>query len=489
MRCGSLLNIAVCVVGVALTTNLQLHADAPNEKMNVLFIAIDDLTCSLGCYGDDRAITPHIDDIARRGVLFERAYCQLPLCNPSRASVLTGRRPDEIKVYDLDRHFRDEMPDIHSLPELFKLNGWFAARVGKLYHYNVPAGIGTNGLDDPPSWQLTVNPKGRDTLEEHLITNAEPHRPVSAALSWLAAEGADEEQTDGMIASEAIRLLKENGDAPFFLGVGFFRPHTPYVAPKKYFDMYPLEKFKMPYAPEGDREDIPPAAFAHNCPIPNYGLPEATCLEAMRAYYASVSFVDAQIGRMMKALQDLRLADNTIVVVWSDHGYHLGEHEGIWQKRCLFEESARSPLLIFDPRAKGNGKACPRVVEFIDIYPTVANLCDIQVADDLQGKNLSPLLNNPNQDWASYAVTQVLRPGVDGKQVMGRSIRNENFRYTEWNGGNAGTELYDHRVDPFEFKNLSSLPEHQTLIKRLRAQLSTRAMATPPLSPVNPVRL
>ena len=208
-----------------------------SAKMNVLFVAVDDLTCSLGCYGDEYAITPNFDRLAQQGIVFKRAYCQLPLCNPSRASVLAGRRPDEIKVYDLDRHFREEMPEIQTLPELFKNQGWFSARVGKLYHYNVPAGIGTAGLDDPQSWELTVNPKGRDTLEEHLITNAEPHRKISAALSWLAAEGKDEEQTDGMIATEAIKIMHQRRNEPFFLGVGFFRPHTPYVAPKKYFEM------------------------------------------------------------------------------------------------------------------------------------------------------------------------------------------------------------------------------------------------------------
>ena len=267
---------ALLLVGVA---NRSPAAEPPN----VLFIAVDDLASTLGCYGDRFAKTPNIDRLAASGVCFLNAYNQLPLCNPTRASIMTGRRPDEIGVYDLDRHFRDQLPDVVTLPQAFQKQNYLAARVGKIYHYNVPASIGTDGFDDPPSWNLTVNPKGRDKSDEALIINAEPHRKISAALSWLAADGRDEEQTDGMIASEAIRLMEANRDKPFFLGVGFFRPHTPYVAPKKYFDMYPLDTVSLPYAPPGDRDDIPTAAFAHNCPIPNYNLDPLTLRKATQA--------------------------------------------------------------------------------------------------------------------------------------------------------------------------------------------------------------
>jgi uncharacterized sulfatase len=348
---------------------LVSHLLAAATKPNILFIAADDLSCALGCYGDPIAQTPHLDRLAATGVTFLNAYNQLPLCNPTRASVMTGLRPDTIKVYDLDRHFRDEVPDAVTLSQQFMKNGWWAGRVGKIYHYNVPASIGTDGFDDPPSWQKTVNPIGRDKTDEHLVFNAEPHRKISAALSWLAADGKDEEQTDGMIATEAIKLMEEKKGEPFFVAAGFFRPHTPFVAPKKYFDMYPLEEMRLPFAPSDDRDDIPTAAFAHNCPIPHYGLDELTCRKAMQAYYACVSFVDAQVGRMLDALDRLDLTDNTIVVFWSDHGYHLGEHNGIWQKRTLFEQGARAPLIIRNPMSRGNGQACRRIVEFIDIYP------------------------------------------------------------------------------------------------------------------------
>ncbi|MGB2454261.1 MAG: sulfatase, partial [Akkermansiaceae bacterium] len=341
-----------------------LHSKVKNP--NVLFIAVDDLATSLGCYGDVVAKTPHIDRLAMRGVRFDRAYNQIPLCNPSRASLMTGLRPDQIKVYDLDRHFRDEVPEVTTLSQHFLNNGYATSRVGKIYHYNVPASIGTDGFDDAPSWQKTINPRGRDKTDEELIFNAEPHRKISGALSWLAADGTDEEQTDGMIASEAIKLIKEHKDESFFIAVGFFRPHTPYVAPKKYFDLYPIEKLRLPFAPADDREDIPAAAFAHNNPIPNYNLEEQTCLKALQAYYACVSFVDAQVGRILNSLGELGLAQNTIIVFWSDHGYHLGEHQGIWQKRTLFEEGARAPLIFLDPRARGNGKSSSQIVEFVD---------------------------------------------------------------------------------------------------------------------------
>ena len=464
-------------------------------KPNVLFIAIDDLAPALRCYGNLIAKTPHIDRLAASGVRFDRAYNQLPLCNPTRASVMTGLRPDTIKVYDLDRHFREEVPKAVTLSQTFMRNGWWAGRVGKIYHYNVPAAIGTDGFDDPLSWQKTVNPKGRDKADEALIFNAEPHRKISGALSWLAAEGADEEQTDGMIATEAIKLMaaKRNDKEPFFLGVGFFRPHTPYVAPKKYFAMYPLKDMRLPYAPKGDRDDIPTAAFAHNNPVPHYSLDALTCRKALRAYYATISFVDAQVGRLMAALERLGLADNTIVVLWSDHGYHLGEHNGIWQKRTLFEQASRTPLIIRAPNAKGNGTACARIVEFVDIYPTLTDLAGLKSPKTLEGRSLRPLLEKPLLKWNGTAITQVLRPADKRlpKPVMGRSIRTARWRYTDWAEGKSGVELYDHASDPMEFNNLALKPdaEAKAVMKRLRKLLEKKASGKVPTTPFNPKRL
>lgn len=472
---------------------LVSHLLAAATKPNILFIAADDLSCALGCYGDPIAQTPHLDRLAATSVTFLNAYNQLPLCNPTRASVMTGLRPDTIKVYDLDRHFRDEVPDAVTLSQQFMKNGWWAGRVGKIYHYNVPASIGTDGFDDPPSWQKTVNPIGRDKTDEHLVFNAEPHRKISAALSWLAADGKDEEQTDGMIATEAIKLMEEKKGEPFFVAAGFFRPHTPFVAPKKYFDMYPLEEMRLPFAPSDDRDDIPTAAFAHNCPIPHYGLDELTCRKAMQAYYACVSFVDAQVGRMLDALDRLDLTDNTIVVFWSDHGYHLGEHNGIWQKRTLFEQGARAPLIIRNPMSRGNGQACRRIVEFIDIYPTLTHLAGIKTPKQIEGRSLVPLLEKPVSEWNSFAITQVLRPADNRLEapVMGRSIRTERWRYSDWAEGKQGEELYDHLADPLEFNNLAdnATKENLRIIKTLRIILEKKASGLIPKTPFNPKRL
>lgn len=473
---------------------LVLSASAEERKKpNVLFISVDDLACSLGCYGDLIAKTPHIDRLSASGVRFDRAYNQLPLCNPTRASLMTGLRPDTIRVYDLDRHFREEVPDVVTLSQQFMQAGYFAGRVGKIYHYNVPASIGTDGFDDPPSWQRTVNPKGRDKDEEDLIFNAEPHRKISAALSWLAADGEDGEQTDGMITTEAIKIMEEKKDEPFFLAVGFFRPHTPFVAPKKYFDLYPVEDLRLPYAPEDDREDIPTAAFAHNCPIPHYNLEKPVLLKALQAYYACVSFIDAQVGRLLDSLEELELADDTIVVFWSDHGYHLGEHGGIWQKRTLFEQASRAPLIIRAPGAGGNGTPSPRIVEFVDIYPTLTELAEVGNPEGLEGRSLAPLLTDPNAEWDGYAITQILRPADDrlAEPVMGCSIRTDRWRYTEWAEGKEGVELYDHWADPMEFDNLAMDPteEDRAVMDRLQPLLRAKASGKIPTTPFHPPRL
>ncbi|WP_404305738.1 sulfatase [Neorhodopirellula lusitana] len=476
-------------------------SDSPNDRPNVLFIAVDDLACTLGCYNDPIAQTPHLDRLANQGVCFQRAYNQLPLCNPTRASVMTGLRPDTIKVYDLDRHFRDEKPDVVTLPQAFQKAGYFSARVGKIYHYNVPASIGTDGFDDPPSWNATVNPRGRDKDDEAMVFNAEPHRKISGSLSWLAAQGNDEEQTDGMIATEAIQIMQAHRDEPFFLGVGFFRPHTPYVAPAKYFDMYPVDTLRLPYSPADDRADIPTAAFAHNCPVPNYNLDEATLLKATQAYYACVSFIDAQVGRLLDSLDELGIADQTIVVLWSDHGYHLGEHNGVWQKRTLFEQGARAPLIIRpasmhrqqdDKLLAGRG-TCRRVVEFVDIYPTITDLASIETPTGLEGRSLRPLIDNPVAAWDGYAITQVLRPADDrlSRPVMGCSIRTDRYRFTQWGEGKHGVELYDHRSDPNEFQNLAIDPDETAIavMNRLSPILQSKASGKTPTTPFNPARL
>ena len=282
-------------------------------------------------------------------------------------------------------------------------------------------------------------------------------------MAFLAADGADDEQTDGKSAGEAIRLLEAHQREPFFLGVGFYRPHTPYVAPKKYFDLYPLESIQLPSNPPDDQADVPDVAF-HTRPF-NYGLSDKQCRECLRAYFASISFMDAQVGRLLDALDRLKLTDRTIVVLWGDHGYLIGQH-GQWMKMSLFEESARVPLIIAAPEAKGNGQACPRVVETIDIYPTLTDLAGIAQVSNLAGVSLRPLLEDPKREWDRPAYTQVTRQGFSG-----HSVRTERWRYTEWDYGRRGAELYDHERDPRELKNLAADPGHATVVAEMRKLL------------------
>lgn len=464
------MTLKTTIVSVAfllvLSTSLSAQNSQKAKKMNILFIASDDLNNRLSSYGHPLVKTPNLDRLAKSGVQFDNAYNQYPLCSPSRVSLLTGLRPDTTQVFDLQTLFRDKIPSVTTLPEFFKNNGYFSARVGKIFHYGVPGQIGTNGQDDPQSWNQVVNPSGRDKKEEDKLTNYTPNRGLGSSLSWLEAEGTDEEQTDGMVAHQAIRLMRENKDRPFFIAAGFYRPHCPYIAPKKYFDLYPVEKITLPVEPPDHIKNIPKPAFFTD-PL-YWGLNEQQRKEVIRAYYASVSFMDAQVGKLLNAVDALGLADNTIIVFWSDHGYNLTEH-GQWKKQSLFEEVARVPLFIAAPNAKGNGKVSKRVVELIDLYPTLAKLCGMEPPSYLAGADLTSLLSNPKAKWERPAYTQVLRYR---ENIMGRSVRTERWRYTEWNQGDSGAELYDHKKDPHEYNNLAEHPDFVNVREELSKLLN-----------------
>jgi iduronate 2-sulfatase len=446
---------------------------AAARRPNVLFIISDDLNNSLGCYGHPAARTPNIDRLARQGVRFDRAYCQFPLCNPSRSSFMTGRRPDTTGVLDNGTRFRSRIPDVVTMPQLFQRAGYYVARVGKIYHYGVPAQIGTDGLDDTPSWMERINPRGRDKDDEDEVIQYTGRKgSLGASLAFLAADGTDLEQTDGKIGTEIIRLMEKHRDGPFFLACGFFRPHVPCIAPKAYFQEHPRSMLSLPSEPTDYLSNVPPVAMLVS--PPNYGLTTEQLTSFLQAYHACVSFVDAQVGRLVEALDRLKLADNTIIVFFGDHGWLLGEH-GQWQKMSLFEESARVPLIIVVPGANGAGESCGRTVELVDLYPTLASLCGIE-APGAEGVNLVPLLSDPEAQWAHPAFTEVTRAkpassqatGSRGDGLIGRSIRTERWRYTEWDEGRYGAELYDHDSDPREYRNLAGNPQYADTVRELR---------------------
>jgi iduronate 2-sulfatase len=495
---------------VGLTHAASTNADRP---MNVLFVVSDDLNCYIGCYGDPIVQTPNLDRLAARGVRFDKAYCQFPVCNASRASFMTGMRPDHTEVYNNALFFRDVNPDVVTMPQLFKDNGYFAARVGKLYHYGVPKEIGTNGMDDDQSWTYRFNPCGRDKWEEEDVVTLVPGR-YGATLSWLATEGTDLEQTDGIGATAAISIMEAKRKDPFFLAVGFYRPHTPYVAPQAYFDMYTPDQMTPPFTPEGDRYDMSPLAFFYKAE--QRALPDETKRKARLAYAASISYMDAQFGRLLDALERLDLDDKTVVVFTSDHGYHMGEHHH-WQKQALYEESARVPLIIAPPRCESAGTTSNAVCESIDIYPTLAELCGLPAPDHLDGVSLVPQIEEPELDGKGFALTQSLRYKNrrvgDGEKMLrdvhGYSLRTDRYRYMHWYGGpdtpwivnddlevaplalgeedaraHAPKEpvfeaLYDHETDPGEFTNLADDPEYLTVLQSLRDQLEALTPGRP----------
>lgn len=454
-----------CVLMCVCFTISTLNASAADRKRNVLFIAVDDMNNDLGCYGQSLVKSPNIDRLAKMGVRFDRAYCQFPLCSPSRSSLLTGLRPSTTRVYNLTYHFRQGLPDVVTLPQLFKNNDYYAARVGKIYHYGNPNDIGTSGLDDPQSWNHVVNPAGRDkTVLEQDIINYTPKRGLGAAMCFLSdLKGKDEEHTDGKVAIEGVKLLEEHKDKPFFLAIGFYKPHTPYVAPKKYFDAYPMDKIQLPGEPEDHIKHVPKPALASTTPWPYFGVTKDQARECKQAYYAAITFVDAQIGKLLDTMDRLKLWDDTIVVFWSDHGYHLGEH-GLWMKQSLFEESSRVPLIIIVPGAKGNGQACARTVEFVDLYPTLADLAGLTPPNNLEGVSLKPLLEDPNKAWERPAFTQVQRGNFPGY-----TVRTERWRYIEWDDDKKGSQLYDHDADPHEFVNLASEPKYAQTVQEMKS--------------------
>jgi len=453
-----------------------------SSKPNVLFLICDDLNCDMSTYGHPTVQTPNMDRLAARGVRFESAHCQFPLCGPSRISFMTGMYPDQTLVHRNSVYVREHTPNVLTIPQVFRSAGYFATRVGKIYHYNVPRHVGTSGHDDPYSWNQVFNPRGRDKDEEHLIFSLRKNT-FGGTLSWLAADGTDAEQTDGIAAAIAVERLRKHATekTPFFMAVGLYRPHTPYVAPKKYFEMYPAKKIKVPQVPEGYYETLPkPAVDSITRKKDQINLSNDLAQQAIQAYYASITFADAQLGIILQALEETGLTENTIVVFTSDHGYHMGEHRH-YQKTTLFENATRIPLVIAGPGVSETGKVAKGPVEMIDIYPTLTALAGLDTPAAVSGKSLVPMLADVSHSVRQAALTQF---------SSGYSIRTERYRYTHWGpDGSLGAELYDHQNDNAEMVNLANRPESSAVVKELSALLKSRiAQANVPPKGVRQIR-
>jgi len=433
-----------------LTMPAQAAADASAERKNVLFITVDDLNHSIGCYGNNIVHTPNIDRLAAMGMRFDRSYCQFPVCNPSRSSFLTGLRPDTTGVLDNRTLLRSLRPNLVTMPQLFRQSGYFTARLGKIFH---------GRFDDPRAWDTTFDARATD-----IGRKGEGRNLTGDAVKWchwLAAEGTDEDQPDGQFARETIRLLEQKRDKPFFISLGFHKPHDPFIAPKKYFDLYPLDKLQLVNEP-ADASPLHPQAIGSGWKDSFDKFTDRERREFMRSYYAGASFIDAQLGKVLDALRQLELLDNTIIVFFSDHGYQLGDH-GWWNKNTLYEQSTRSPMLVRVPGLTKKATTCDRFVEFVDIYPTLADLCNLTIPHRVEGRSFKPLLSDPSLQWKQAAFTQVNRG------IAGRAVRTDRWRYIEWDDSKQGVELYDHNNDPGEFHNLGDDPAHASTRRRLKA--------------------
>jgi len=482
----------------------------------VLFIAVDDLRPELGCYGNSYVRSPAIDGLAREGVVFTRAYCQQSQCNASRASLLTGLRPDTIRVWDLRTDFRKNAPDVVTLPQQFKECGYHTAAIGKIYH---------NTLPDPKSWseeklhikgypfdpdavyRTPENIKLQEAKKSEILAQGRQKRYIDRLGEWYlktasteCADVPDSAYFDGAQTDVAIEKMKDlaASDTPFFFGIGYYRPHLPFNAPRKYWDLY--DRSKIPLAKNDFIPKNAPVMAINNlrelrsytefktAPYPHESkLTEAQARLLKHGYLASVSYVDAQIQRLLDALDRLGIRDNTVIVLWGDHGWKLGEH-GSWCKMTNYEIDTRVPLIVSDPGARGNGTKSDCLVEFVDIYPTLCDLAGLSVPGTLEGTSFAPLLDKPDRPWKTAAFSQFMRDGVwqspDGKDYMGYTIRTDRYRYVEWyhwkSGEYAARELYDHETDPEENVNVAEAPGYEAVVKDLAARLKAGWRAARP---------
>ncbi|MCO6044276.1 sulfatase [Aeoliella sp. ICT_H6.2] len=464
---------------------------AGKDRPNVLFIAVDDLRPALGCYGDLQAKSPAIDSLAARGTMFRRAYCQQSLCNPSRASVMTGLRPDSIQVWDLQAHFRDHQPDVVTLPQLFKQHGYYTQSIGKVYHG------GGRPAKDPPSW--TAKPV-LDIERSAQGRYATRHNLSGSGLKRDSTESADvpdNAYVDGVACDRACKTLQRLAESqrPFFLAVGFRKPHLPFCAPQRYWEMTSGRVNAVPRHPDlsqgapelatrswGELEgyrDIPDS--------PSTNLSSQDIARLRHGYYACVAYTDALVARLIDQLSASGLADRTIVVLWGDHGFHVGEL-GLWTKGNNFELGTRSPLVIYDPRIEKPVHDAETIVELLDIYPTLAELCELESPSSLEGRSLVKQLSDPANDTDRVAYSQFPRAANGSRHrgrgaYMGYAIRTNELRFVEWRDSDTGevvaAELYDHTLDPHESKNRIDDETYTARRKELRQRLRSQFPISP----------
>jgi len=461
---------------LALAAEPACHAQAQTQtaqaqtapvKRNIVLMVSDDLAVTLGCYGHALAKTPHLDTLAAQGRLFERAYCQFPHCNPSRASFLSGKRPDITRVTNNNDNLYTNLPGVITLPHLLRMNGYATARCGKIFHLGVPTG--QESMDDPQGWDFGMPFRDERPYPKSRESSVAVSMAKVGALKWNETVGPRGAMVDEQFADTAVDWLqKRDRTKPFLLAVGFHRPHVPLVAPAEFFDLYPFESITLPDAPADDEADIP--LPARNGSVPQYTLtatPEQR-RAAIRAYLACVSYVDFQVGLVLAELRRQGLDDSTVIIFISDHGWHLGEH-GLWHKRSLFEESARVPMIIRAPGMPAPGRRSTSLVELLDLYPTVCEFAGLPVPEGLDGKSLRPILDDPQQTIRDAAFTQARR-GAKAEN-WGRSLKTARYRCTEWDEGKNGIELYDHETDPREYTNLATDPHYATILAELRTRL------------------
>ena len=494
----SILTIVSCV----LTLGLAHAADKPN----VLFIAVDDLRPELGCYGRGYIKSPNIDTLARAGMVFNRAYCQQAVCSPSRSSLMTGTRPDTTKVWDLIEHFRKALPEVVTLGQHFKNHGYFVQGMGKIYHGN---------LDDPQTWSVPWQvPKAvKYALPENAALDARqyegepdgdapakakkkskknqaatPDGPPSSGLNvrgpaFESADVPDNTYQDGKVAELAVATLREVSKKaePFFLAVGFIKPHLPFVSPKKYWDLYDPAKIQLApnkFRPRGAPEYaiLPGGELRNYYGIPEGSVPDDLARQLKHGYYAALSYMDAQVGKVLAELDRLNLRKNTIVILWGDHGWKLGEHDA-WCKHSNAENDVNAPLILSVPGMKNAGAHTDALVEFVDIYPTLSELAGLPLPKHLEGVSFRPLLDDPRRSWKAAAFSQYPRSGgkTGAGQLMGYSMRTDRYRFTAWveradHTKVLATELYDHQADPQENTNIANAPANADLVKRLMMQ-------------------